>query len=255
MKMQLLVTAALLAAAAPSAAATFTFSKASGGTSNSAFLDASAGGRTIRATGVRYTVAPTSLTNTSQFTGTAAVSQTSNLTTGGVGVNSENSITDFPAGAGGNDPIQNDTDGASNEALRFELLNPNFGTIRINSVTLSSVDPNDTFRIYRLGTAGALNLISFGGDIAGTGANAFTGGTATYLSGSGTNQQWRIDFQPFSIPADVFYLTARNDTADGYRVVSIDASIVPEPQTWALMIIGFGLVGITSRRRKAFVAA
>ena len=30
---------------------------------------------------------------------------------------------------------------------------------------------------------------------------------------------------------------------------------VPEPGTWALMIVGFGLVGVSARRRKAVVAA
>jgi hypothetical protein len=32
-------------------------------------------------------------------------------------------------------------------------------------------------------------------------------------------------------------------------------SSVPEPQSWALMIVGFGLVGGASRRRKAALAA
>jgi hypothetical protein len=241
--------------AAPASAVTFTFSKASGGTTSTAFLDATAGGRTIRASGVRYTVAPTALTNTSQFTGLAAVSQSSTLTTGGVGVNSESTIVGFPTGAGGVDPAQNDTDGAINEALRFELINPDSGTIRINSVTLSAVDPNDTIRIYRLGAGGALDLTSFGGDIAGTGLNAFTGGTATYLSGTANNQQWRVAFASFSIPADVFYMTARNNAGDGYRVVSIEADVVPEPATWALLLVGFGLVGVAARRRGHAVAA
>ncbi|TRW14323.1 PEPxxWA-CTERM sorting domain-containing protein [Glacieibacterium frigidum] len=255
MKIKLLLAAALLGTAAPSAALTFVFAKASGGVTSSAFLNATAGGRTLQATGNRYTVAPTALTNVSQFTGTAAVSQSSSLTVGGVGVNSEQSIGGFPAGAGGNAPEQVDTDGTTNEVLRIALLNPSLGSIRINSVTLSSVDPDDTFRIYTLGAGGALNVIAFGGDIAGTGVNAFTGGTATYLSGSGTNQQWRITFAPFSTPSDVFYLTARKDSADGYRVTSIDASIVPEPATWALLIGGFSMVGLASRRRRISVTA
>jgi hypothetical protein len=30
---------------------------------------------------------------------------------------------------------------------------------------------------------------------------------------------------------------------------------VPEPQTWAMLVVGFGLVGVSARRRKAAVAA
>lgn len=32
-------------------------------------------------------------------------------------------------------------------------------------------------------------------------------------------------------------------------------SVIPEPATWALMILGFGLVGVAARRRKASVPA
>lgn len=38
-------------------------------------------------------------------------------------------------------------------------------------------------------------------------------------------------------------------------VIIPETRIVPEPQTWALMIVGFGLVGVAARRRKAIVAA
>lgn len=250
MKIQLLITAGLLAAAAPSAAAIFTFSKATGALTNSASLDATTGGRTIRATGVTYTVAPTSLTNTSQFTGTAAVGQSSSLTAGGVSVNSEDSVNGFPAGVGGNFPGQMDTTGAINEALSFALVNAGLGSIRINSVFLSAVSNADTLRVYTPGTAGALNLVGFGGTIA-----APVGATATLLGGSGGNQRYRVDFAPFTTPGDIFYFTSRNDTNDGYRVVAIDATIVPEPATWALLIVGFGMVGVTARRRKSAIAA
>lgn len=256
MKIHLLAAAALLSVAAPSAAVTtFTFSQVSPVGVNAAGISATAGGRILRVSGNRYTVAPTALTNISQFTGTASVRRTGNLATGGVGVNSEDNIAGSPAGTGGNDPAQVDTDGATNEILRLELVESNIGSFRINSVTLSAVDPDDTFRIYRLGAGGALNVIAFGGDIAGTGANAFTGGTATYLSGTGNNQQWRITFQPFSAPSDVFYLTSRKDTADGYRLTTVVGSAVPEPATWAMLVAGFGMVGVGARRRKRAIAA
>jgi len=30
---------------------------------------------------------------------------------------------------------------------------------------------------------------------------------------------------------------------------------VPEPATWGLMIVGFGMIGVVARRRKAVVTA
>jgi len=254
-KAYLLAAAALLSAAAPSAAVTFVYSQVAAPRVDAAFVDATAAGRTLRATGVRYTVAPTALTNVSQFTGTAAVSRTGTIATGGIGVNTETSVTGFPAGVGGNDPAQNDTDGPVNELLRISLITPGSGSIRINSVTLSSVDADDTFRIYRLGAGGSLIAIPFGGDIAGTGANAFTGGTATYLTGSGGNRQYRITFAPFTAPNDEFLFTARKDVADGYRLTTIEATFVPELATWALLVGGFAMVGVATRRRRTSVAA
>ena len=37
--------------------------------------------------------------------------------------------------------------------------------------------------------------------------------------------------------------------------VNFDAAVVPEPGSWALMVLGFGLVGFAARRRSASAAA
>lgn len=50
--------------------------------------------------------------------------------------------------------------------------------------------------------------------------------------------------------------TSGNPT--GVRVEFLSSGItasVPEPATWAMLVIGFGLVGVTARRRKSVVAA
>jgi hypothetical protein len=36
---------------------------------------------------------------------------------------------------------------------------------------------------------------------------------------------------------------------------TLSTNAVPEPATWALLMIGFGMVGVAARRRKAIVAA
>ena len=43
------------------------------------------------------------------------------------------------------------------------------------------------------------------------------------------------------------------DPQGGWDMVSLTA--VPEPATWAMLIVGFGMVGFAARRRKAAVAA
>ncbi|QXQ08325.1 PEPxxWA-CTERM sorting domain-containing protein [Sphingosinicellaceae bacterium] len=40
----------------------------------------------------------------------------------------------------------------------------------------------------------------------------------------------------------------------GALVTGFSFAVVPEPQAWALMIVGFGLVGAAARRRTAVVA-
>jgi len=61
----------------------------------------------------------------------------------------------------------------------------------------------------------------------------------------------RLDFQP-----PRFYLTVGDSwgTGEGFIVELLETTAVPEPATWAMMIIGFGLVGAASRycRRAAW---
>ena len=51
--------------------------------------------------------------------------------------------------------------------------------------------------------------------------------------------------------------TAGGDLGDnaGLSNISFEGARVPEPATWGLMIFGFGMVGLSARRRKAAVAA
>lgn len=43
--------------------------------------------------------------------------------------------------------------------------------------------------------------------------------------------------------------------AGAYQLLAYDMTAVPEPATWALMIVGFGLVGSAARRTRSFAAA
>jgi hypothetical protein len=45
------------------------------------------------------------------------------------------------------------------------------------------------------------------------------------------------------------------DLGQGYRLDALTVNIVPEQQTWALLIAGFGMVGLSVPRRNAAAAA
>lgn len=77
------------------------------------------------------------------------------------------------------------------------------------------------------------------------------------------------DNSPYSIAPHGFYtLSGLGITAQYIRVaalangpwtfvdeVQFDGTTVPEPAAWALMVLGFGLVGVASRRRTSAVSA
>lgn len=77
-----------------------------------------------------------------------------------------------------------------------------------------------------------------------TGGNGGSADPAAQGGGGGTS---------FSAGSDSTYaLAARGNGGVGIRLVSLAA--VPEPATWAMMIVGFGAVGASLRRRRAMDA-
>jgi hypothetical protein len=85
---------------------------------------------------------------------------------------------------------------------------------------------------------------------------------------AGAAQQLRLDFNPLTLTgANILNTSSEYQRLGGPRAVltgrvmlqeSSPISAVPEPATWAMMIIGFGAVGSmvrTTRRRNAFSVA
>lgn len=114
--------------------------------------------------------------------------------------------------------------------------------------TLSLLDSNgDAFLTsnIKVSTEGAIH---FGQDF---GAADFAGGLAGSLTFSGLRYVGTLDdyvlggttTRTYNTPA--FFLNADQAIVGG---------VVPEPATWAMMIIGFGAAGSMIRRRKAVVA-
>jgi hypothetical protein len=70
-----------------------------------------------------------------------------------------------------------------------------------------------------------------------------TGGTGRFLGASGTFQG--VGILDRSVPRPINNLELKG---------SLNLPAVPEPQTWAMMIAGLGLVGMAARRRRATFA-
>lgn len=75
-------------------------------------------------------------------------------------------------------------------------------------------------------------------------ADPLTGGTLMF-SGLGT-----INFSGYDATPGVFTFTAQGNQISSFSAAAISAP-VPEPGTWALMLLGFGAVGYSLRRRRS----
>jgi hypothetical protein len=72
---------------------------------------------------------------------------------------------------------------------------------------------------------------------------------ASYNSGGPVQplDQWQLSVDDLQINPSIYSLA--------YQIESGTGGVIPEPATWAMMIIGFGLVGASVRRRAAPAAA
>jgi hypothetical protein len=54
---------------------------------------------------------------------------------------------------------------------------------------------------------------------------------------------------------DLLFKASGRNGAFGPVIDSVSVSMIPEASTWAMLVLGFGLVGVAARRRKTAVAA
>ena len=118
-----------------------------------------------------------------------------------------------------------------------------------SDATLTSLKGMRSFSLY-MGSPDTYNSIQF------IGKNGFnqtlTGGQ---LSGGDTSQQWswgaRVNFD-FG-DAEVTQVVLRSGQ-NSFETDNFAAAAVPEPATWAMMIMGFGAMGALLRRRQYALA-
>jgi len=104
------------------------------------------------------------------------------------------------------------------------------------------------------GTAEVCFLAGGGGQCAGGGGGGVTLGN----TGSGDFSLTFASAPVSGITLDnlfVRYQSISNTDTKGSSGIGTPISAIPEPATWAMMIVGFGMVGASIRRRKSQVAA
>lgn len=154
-------------------------------------------------------------------------------TTAGIGVASE-------PGDGQTNQVDNT---GNNELLEIAFNTP--GLYRIVGATFSVVDSNDTLALYGM-TGSTYTRLGFTGDLDGTPPLAGTIPASMVALGNGRFRYTFGGFQGFNS----FRLGANLENGDGFALESVTLAAVPEPTTWAMMILGFGVIGGALRRRK-----
>lgn len=129
------------------------------------------------------------------------------------------------------------------------------GNAGVNSVTFSQAVLNPVFAIWSLGQGGAPASFNFIGSpnfsiVAGGPSTQFGGGSITQVGSvvSGNEANGLLQFV-----GSYTSISWTNPSAENYYAFTVGAGgggAVPEPATWGLMILGFGLAGASMRARR-----
>ncbi len=160
-----------------------------------------------------------------------------------------------PVGAAGVDIVRNYWQ-ASNGAYSLDLNARGAGSVSQLLTLQNGFSYTLTFDLSKnpQGAASKSVLLSLGN---------LTPVTYTYsLANSRTNMNWQTQTYVFEAVGTSALLTFESLTAGSFGVALDNVAIrqtfatqVPEPESWMLMVAGFGMVGFAARRRKTAVAA
>ena len=242
------ITALLSVVPLSSAAATTLISLALGGAaSNANSFVYSSGTVNFTVVGRTFSALPATLNSLSQLSGTGIQVR---RTLAGLGVN------------GGASAEQLDTNQAGRREGLLVLIDQ---PAALAGMQLSFVDNDDTLQVY--GVSGT-QLVSLGypGVIRSglTGPNAALSLLAGQASGPAFQSGLNSGTQLLSLvnPTarfNAFFFTSREPgnlsylggQGQGYRIDTLSFEVVPEPASWWLLIIGFGMTGAVLRQRGA----
>jgi len=200
--------------------------------------------------------------------GLTNISQTSAPATPGT------SITRFASGlgiaAGGVSASQMDTNTANS---REAFLVTGSNAFRLRGLRLTQVDLDDTLQVYGINGNGSFVNLGYGSGssmiddaavrasatiIGGAGGTLLNNVRSNVNGVNGTNDFGLANQSRFTR----YLITTRaggqttflGTPGQGFGLQALTA-VVPEPATWGLMIVGFGMIGVAARRRNRAVAA
>lgn len=237
-----------LTASASAATLTFNLGGSTASYAPAAPYSQTVGGVTLTARGYSYAMTPNAFQALAHGANASTVLSTlSNLTVRRTTSAGGSGLGVCPSGEASNQCNQVDADGV-NELLRVSVgSNP----LVLTEAIFSRVDNNDTLKIFGVTSTGVIEHLGYGGRFdagAGAGTN-FAGISGLQLSGgSGEDQRYRVTLD--TARYQEFWFANNNDSADGYRLDGLTFAAVPEPSTWAMLLLGFFGMGAALRTRR-----
>lgn len=94
----------------------------------------------------------------------------------------------------------------------------------------------------------------FGSSFTASNITSTSNGSRLLNTSNNSGNIWLIG-AAFTDPKDCGKIKKPTTCADGFKLSQVAVSAVPEPSTWMMMLLGFGFVGYSMRRRKSLGTA